>query len=153
MGLTLVRCGCLRGISPVGFVDFKEQALPAIAASHRVRVVHRPGLTGLSVRTAAGYLAAVRHEHLAIKGDAPTGHPFEEDHASAFGLAEAGANVHPSAWLHGSVVLRGGQVGRGVVLVRSVVCPGGHVHEGQVVCDQVVAPPHRHRREGWSPTP
>lgn len=30
-GLMLLRCGCLRDINPVGFVDLNEQALPAIA--------------------------------------------------------------------------------------------------------------------------
>ena len=32
-GLMLVRCGCLRAIPSVGFVDFKEQALPMMDAA------------------------------------------------------------------------------------------------------------------------
>src|SRR5438309_1569651 len=41
-GLMLVRCGTLRQISPIGFVDLNEQALPAIASKHVVRVVRNP---------------------------------------------------------------------------------------------------------------
>ena len=42
-GLMLVRCGCLRSIPSVGFIDFKEQALPLIA---RTRAGHASCLLG-----------------------------------------------------------------------------------------------------------
>ena len=67
-GLFLVRCGALRMIAPAGFVDFKEQALPAIAARHRVLVVARPQAPSLAVRGLADYIDAVRRHHLRLAG-------------------------------------------------------------------------------------
>ena len=53
-GLTLLRCGCLREVNAVGFVDLNEQALPAIAKSHDVRVVRYDNPAASSLRTLSG---------------------------------------------------------------------------------------------------
>src|SRR5205085_399511 len=53
-GLMLVRCGVLRQISDLGFVDLKEQALPAIAKKHRV-TVETWETASYAIRTAGDY--------------------------------------------------------------------------------------------------
>jgi hypothetical protein len=135
--LMLIRCGCLRAIPAVGFVDFKEQALPTIARHHRVSVVRSGRATSLPIRTPVDYINALRWHHngraLNRSGDA-----FAEDWAPLFWIREIGADVHASARLHDSVVLSGGSVQRGAVLVRSVVCPGGVVPARATLVDAVV---------------
>jgi mannose-1-phosphate guanylyltransferase len=149
-GLMLLRCGVLRGISELGFVDLKEQALPAIARRHRVMVEHRQ-TAGLSVRTMRDYLTALRQDHQRQRGEELCQDPFAEDWHSEFSLVEEGAAVDPSARLFDTVVLEGGTVGAGAVLVRSVVCAGAVVKAGKRVVDQLVAPgngtPRKHARE------
>lgn len=134
-GLMLIRCGCLRGINPVGYIDLNEQAMPAIAGDHDVRIVRYARPVTRSLRTLRGYTHALRRfhcEHHAAGGTAP------EDWESAFSLVEPGADVHESAVLHDSVVLAGGRVEAGAVVVRSVVCAGGVAPSGGVTSDTVV---------------
>lgn len=138
VGLMLIRCGCLRVIEPIGFVDLKEQGLPRIARTHRVSLVMNARPTGLPVTTLRDYLRAVRWHHLRQGDPAMLLNPFAEDWRSAFSTIEQGAEVDPSARLHDSVVLRGGHVGRNATLVRCVVCPGGVVSRGKVVIDQLI---------------
>ena len=141
-GLMLIRCGVLRGIPDLGFVDLKEQALPAIAKSFRVMVEYRDRAS-LSVRTAQDYLAALRHDHRRRRGETVSNDPFAEDWRSEFAVAEEGAQVAAPARLFDSVVLRGGSVGEGATLVRSIVSAGGTVKAGERVGDQMIAPPER----------
>ncbi len=134
-GLMLIRCGCLRGINAVGYIDLNEQAMPTIAGDHDVRIVRYPRPVTRSLRTLRGYIHALRRfhcEHHAAAGAAP------EDWESAFSLVEPGAHVHESAVLHDSVVLEGGRVEAGAVVVRSVVCAGGVAPAGRVTSDTVV---------------
>ena len=138
--LMLVRCAALREIQPHGFVDMKEQALPAIAQRFDVTVVNRSTPTGLPVRTLDNYIDALRHHHKVMLGQASSASAFSEDYASAFAIVEEGAAVGSGARLHDSVILRGGHVEAGGVVVHSVVCPGGIVRRGQMTVDQIVAP-------------
>lgn len=138
-GLMWVRCGCLRAVPEVGFVDMKEQALPQIAREHHVAVLRRPPV-GLPVQTPAEYLAAVRKHHLRKQGDGRLGDPFAEDWRPAFSVVEDGAVVDPSAKVHDSVVLRGGRVQRRTVVVRSLVGPAGVARPGERVVDQFLCP-------------
>lgn len=130
-GIFTVRVGALASLPAVGYVDLKEQALPRLAATHRVRVVTRPTATGKPVAARADYVAALRAHHRRRAGLPPEDRPFEEDWAPAFRLEEAGAAVAPTAVLHDAVVLAGGRVDRGAVVLRSVVCPGGRVGRGR----------------------
>ena len=139
-GLLLVRCSVLSLIAEAGFVDMKEQALPAIAKLHQVFVCRFHDATGLPVRSLAQYVEALRWYALRETGATLHADPFAENLESAFGLVEAGAVVDPSARLHDSVVLSGGIVEARATLVQSIVCPGGRVRRGQIVVDQVVAP-------------
>ena len=134
-GLALVRCGALREISPIGFVDFKEQALPAIAKNGRVRVVSFGSATGLPVRTPDDYVTALL---AASRGRRPGGLAEAEDWRVSFQITESGADVDPTARVHDSVVLGGALVQRGAVVVRAVVCPGAVVRRGHTVVDRLV---------------
>jgi hypothetical protein len=141
-GLMLVRCGAVRDISDLGFVDLKEQALPVIAKKHRVLVEQREAAS-LTVRTARDYLAALRQDHRRRRGETLTGDVFAEDCHAEFAIVEEGAAVDKSARLLDSVVLAGGRVGAGAVLVRTIVCQGGAVKARERVVEQLVAPANR----------
>jgi hypothetical protein len=137
--LFMFRCDCLKLIRAVGFVDLKEQALPLIAARHRVVVCRRPAPIGEPVREAADYVAALQRFHRSARGLGQGG-AFAEDLEPMFGVAEAGAVVEAGARLHDSVVLRGGHVGRGAVVVRSVIGAGATVPRDAVVVGQTLLP-------------
>lgn len=144
LGLKLVRRAALDPVKSKGFVDFKEQAIPQIAARFGVRVASLPGARSMTLRTLGGYLAAVRRLHAPPGSDLD---PLAEDWFSTFSLIEPGAEVSPTARVHDSVVLRGARVGANAVLVRSLVCDGATVGPGEVAFDRVVAAPAgaRHR--------
>ena len=139
-GMMLVRCGAVRVIPRVGFIDLNEQALPMIAKQHDVRIWAHPNATGLPIRTLGGYLEAVREYHRRLCGRADAGDLLAEDWQATFNLIEPGAKVDASAVVHDSVVLAGAQVDAGALLVRAVVCPGAHVLMRQSAIDRLVAP-------------
>ncbi|MEM7682871.1 MAG: hypothetical protein AAF288_13015 [Planctomycetota bacterium] len=139
-GLMLIRCGAVKGINGVGFVDLNEQALPDIAKNQDVRVVPHDGQGGRSLRTLAGYLGALRDYHERSAGMGAAVEPFAERWRSSFGIVEAGAEVAPDVVLHESVVLDGARIGPGAVVVRSVVCGGVQVEPGAEVIDRVLGP-------------
>jgi ADP-glucose pyrophosphorylase len=123
----------------VGFVDLNEQALPAIAAGHDVRVVRYDRPTSRSLRTLSSYLGTLREYHRRHAGPrSPADQGRHETWQKTFGIIESGAMVHESAVLHDSVVLAGARVEANAVLVRSVVCPGVWVGRGQSEVDCVV---------------
>lgn len=138
-GIMMVRCGCLRAIPRVGFMDLNEQALPIIAREHEVRVWKHPNATGHPIRTLDGYLEAVREYHRRLSGSADAGDLTAEDWQATFSIVEPGAEVHPSAVVHDSIVLCGAKVDAGALLVRSVVCPGARVQSRQSAVDRLVS--------------
>jgi mannose-1-phosphate guanylyltransferase len=136
IGIKLFEVRALMGIKAVGYVDLKEQAMPALAKSHEVRVVRRGESHVYPVRSLSDYVHAARY---ANSRDAMIDEtPFAEDWFETFRLVEPGAAVDASARIHDSVVLRGATVGAGAVVVRSVVCEGASVAAGQIVGDRVV---------------
>ena len=138
-GLMLIRCGCLREINPVGFVDLNEQALPSIAARRDVRVVRYDQPIARSLRTLSSYLETLREYHHRHAGpQSPLHHRRHEPWEKTFGIIEKGAMVHESAIVHDSVVLAGARVEADAVLVRSVVCPDTWVARGRSEIDRVV---------------
>jgi len=136
-GFMFIRAGVLRAIRDVGFVDMKEQALPGIAAKHRVGVAMFDESPAMTIRERPAYLAALRRYHRLQAGLSQTD-PFEEHWAPVFGVCEPGAKVDDGATLHDSVVLDGGVVERGAIVVRSVVCPGAVVRRRQRVVDRII---------------
>src|SRR5690606_14333323 len=128
-GVMLIRVKALRGISPVGYVDMKEQALPRIALEHTVRAVRCRQPTAAAVRSREGYLAGLRQYHAKMAGQ-PRGSdpdPLAETFGNRFAVIEPGAIVHPEAFIYDSVILTGARVDAGAVVVRSIVSEGAHV--------------------------
>lgn len=139
-GMTLIRCGVLRDIAPVGFVDLNEQALPEIAKHHDVKVSRYDQPAGLAIRTRQNYLDALRIRHTRINGKCRLSDSFpDEDWSATFGIIEPGANVDPSAVIHDSVVLAGGQVQADAVLVRAIIGPKGWVGQGESAVECIAA--------------
>ena len=147
-GLMLLRCGVLKTIPDVGFVDMKEQALPQIALHHHVAVVRRSQPSSLPIRGLGDYIAALRMHHSRSTGQGSMINAFTEDWKPTFSIIEPQAQVDPSAHVHDSVVLRGATVRRSAVLVRSVVGPGGVVSAGQTLANRLVTAQNRDRKKG-----
>jgi hypothetical protein len=141
-GFLLIRCGTLRGLSSIGFVDFREQALPTIAAKHDVRVIYwdRPNL--LPIKSAHSYIHALRQFHLKRQeSNTPEVAPaFEEDWRPTFAIIEPGAMVDPTAELLDSVALAGCRIEAGAYAVRSVLCPGSVLQSRHSVQSKLVMP-------------
>jgi N-acetylglucosaminyldiphosphoundecaprenol N-acetyl-beta-D-mannosaminyltransferase len=137
-GAMLVRCKTLRVIPENGFVDMKEQALPLIASSYDVKVMHCRRPSGLPIRSLNAYINALRHYHRRKAGKLTSSDPLAEDWQPAFAIVEDGALVDPRAHVHDSVVLKGGVVESGAALVRSIVCPGGAAKQKTTVVDGFV---------------
>ena len=136
--IMLIRCGALRSVAKVGYVDLKEQALPHIAKNHDVRVVIRDQIAGFPIRTLSGYLDGLREYYRKQKGITQDHVLYDEEWRATFELIEKGAAVHESAIIHDSVILSGAQVGSNAVVVRSVVAPTGIIQEGQSAIDMIV---------------
>ena len=135
--LMLLRCKTLRRLSPVGFVDFKEQGLPCIAQKHRVGVIRKYRNSSLCIRHVSDYVRALMLHHREKRG-AEARSVFREEWSAGFAITEPGSRVAPRARLHDAVVLGGGVVEDDAILVRSVVCPKGMVPRGRRVLDQLV---------------
>ena len=141
-GLMLIRCATLRQINPVGFVDFKEQALPTIARQFDVRVVHCRRPTGLPLRTTSDYIMALKQWHRGpgrIQGSRRGQiDPLAEDFSRGFTVVESGAWVDSTAYLHDTVVLRGARVEGSTAVVRSLIGPRAQVKRDARVMDAFV---------------
>ncbi len=141
-GLMLIRCATLRQINPIGFVDFKEQALPTISRQFDVRVVHCRRPTGLPLRTTSDYVSALRQWHRGpgrLQGSRRGQiDPLAEDFSRGFTVVESGAWVDSSAYLHDAVVLRGARVEGGTAIVRSLIGPKAIVKRDSRVIDVFV---------------
>jgi hypothetical protein len=142
-GFMLARCGALRDIPASGFVDMKEQALPALASKHHVSVLQWPQPSGMSIRTVSQYIDALRHIHRRTSVEPSTTDAFHEDWKQTFAIVEPDARVASSALIHDSVVLKGARVEEGAVVVGSVICPGAVVARGRMVVDEIVRPRER----------
>ena len=129
-GMMLCRCGALRDIAPIGFVDMKEQALPVIARHHETLVLRRQKADVQPIRTLAHYLEGLRRMHGLDDSDGLT--------QPVFNLVEVGADVDTKASLREAVVLRGARIEKGAVVARSLIGMGTHIKAGQVVVDQLV---------------
>jgi len=139
VGIWLIRCGVLRSVKPVGYIDLKEQALESWNETHRVRVVERPRAYSMPTRSLSEYLDAL-HAIAAGSGYGASidEDPYREEWESSFMIKEPGAEVAEDAVLHDAVALSGSRVGKGAVVVRSVLCEGAVVQPGAMVADQVV---------------
>jgi exopolysaccharide biosynthesis WecB/TagA/CpsF family protein len=138
-GLMLVRCGALRSIATVGYVDMKEQGLPQLTSRFDVRHLPRHSPTALPIRTLGEYVSAIQYRYRMRLGKPVSNDPFAEDCRESFAVVEDGALVHPSAKVHDSVILRGARVGPEALVVRSVIGPGTLVRQGEHIIDQLIS--------------
>lgn len=136
-GACLVPAGVLRTVSRIGYQDFKEQFLPALATLGvrmvPVPVSHRP----VRVHSRASYLDAV-----AAWASGPRVSPNAEVHPSAriegHSIIADGARVGAEAVVLDGVVLGNAAVGEGSVVARSVVPMSRRVAPRSLVVDRVV---------------
>lgn len=139
-GLTLVRCGAIRDIPAIGYVDLKEQALPRIAARLDVGVTLHPRGSTPPIRSLQQYVDALRSwQQLGSLRGIRAVSPLAERWRPAFAIVEPGARVSSTARLHDAIVLEGGCVETGAEVVRSVVGAGGVVRRGRRVVDEFVS--------------
>jgi hypothetical protein len=134
-GIFLIRCEAVAGLPVKGFVDLKEQAFPQLASRYRVRIARDPSPSPIAIRSLHGYISALR---VVAAGPNPMSEATFEDWMCTFTITEDGASVDPSARLHDSVVLRGGQVNSRASVVRSLVGPEGVVASGDEVFDDLL---------------
>lgn len=139
-GIMMFRCAALRAISPRGYIDCKEQALPAIAASHLVRVCATKRAKVLRISDLGSYLHAV-HCFASPSAERQEFARLEPWRPGGFSIVEEGAVVDPAARVQDSVVLKGSRVERGGVVVRSVIA-GRAVSGGDIVVDEPAAAVH-----------
>ncbi len=137
-GVMLLRVGILRSLPDVGFVDFKEQALPDIAKRGDVVALQEVADT-CGIRTLADYISVLRGLQMRAEGMPTSQWPYAEQWRPSFNLVEPGSNVSSDASIYDSVVLAGATVEAGAVLVRSVVCAGARVRRGEMIVDEVVS--------------
>jgi exopolysaccharide biosynthesis WecB/TagA/CpsF family protein len=137
-GLMLIRCRALRRVSQTGYVDMKEQALPAIAKAFKVTHLIQTSATGMPIRTLEEYMSALQRRYRLAQGKPTPNNPFAEDRRPTFAIVEKGAQIDRDARVHDSVVLTGAVVEAGAVVVRSIVCPGGMLAAGETAIDSLV---------------
>lgn len=139
VGVWLIRCGVLKSVNPVGYIDLKEQSLDQWKMNHKVSVVERMRAYSHPARSLTEYLNAVRAVSAGFgSGTTIDEDPFREDWESTFSIVEPGAQVSEDVILHDSTALKGSVVGKGAVVVRSVLCPGSVVAPGARVTDKVL---------------
>ena len=138
-GLMLIRCEALRQIASTGYVDMKEQALPFLATRFNIRHLPHTYPTGMPIRTRSEYVAAIQHRYRMHLGKPVSNDPFAEDCRPSFAIIEEGAEVHATAKVHDSVILRGAIVGAGALVVRSVIGPQRAIPAGSHIVDRLIA--------------
>ncbi len=136
VGVMLLRCGLLHNVKANGFVDMKQQVLPGAINKFDVRVVPSRRPTNMPVFGVASYIAALTQYHATRRRGLTSPAleiPGAEDFSCHFALAEDGATVADSAYLHDAVVLDGATVEAGAAVIGSVIGPGVTVRKGQQV--------------------
>ena len=142
-GVYITRCSALRHISPIGFVDIKEQWL-ACASEQGLRVrVHEFSSPGaIPLRTRADFLVAARYlnNQLGSVADRSTA-SLNPDAAGCDQLRVIGhgAAVGPDVRIDNAVIMPGAVIGHGAFIEQSVVCPGAVVEPKVRVVNAVVS--------------
>lgn len=135
--LALIRPKVLRNLPEIGFVDFKEQALPGISKDFRVKAIRFDEPVSLPIRTRANYIDAIRVYHRRHAGITDK-HHIPERWQRTFAIVDSDASVDQSACIHDSVVLKGARIEPGAVVIRSVVGQGSVVGRNKSAVDQCV---------------
>ncbi len=142
-GVYITRCGALRGISPIGFVDIKEQWL-ACAREQGLRVrVHEFSSPGsIPLRTRADFLVAARY--LDNQFGPGSGLSTDRLNRDADGRSQLrvighGVAVGPNVRINNAVIMPGAVIGGGALIEQSVVCPGAVIEPKVRVVNAVVS--------------
>lgn len=136
--LFLLRRERFERVPEIGYVDLKEQALPAFRECGPVRVVRSGSVRSMPLRAREDYLRILRCVHRPL-APAGAGGAYAEDWERSFAVIEAGAEVDPGAFVQDSVVLAGARVESGAVVARSVVCAGVCVRRGESAVERVLS--------------
>lgn len=141
-GILIADAEPIRMIPRIGFMDIKEQWIPA-AHTNGLGVARVPlGGWSYQIRSRSAYLTAIRK----IDG---FGNPLDQgvigrsagrvmNTRYGGGLVTNGAQVDPSASIAHSVVCPGAVVGERAIVVRSIIGPGARVANDAVVVDSTV---------------
>ncbi|MCH8259180.1 MAG: glycosyltransferase [Planctomycetes bacterium] len=142
-GVYITRCGVLRHIPPIGFVDIKEQWL-ASAGDRGVKVrVHGFSSPGaLPLRTRSDFLAAARHvnNHVASRAcRSIASPPAQAAGLEPFRVIGHGAAIGPDVHINDAVIMPAAVIGGGALIEHSVVCPGAVIEPKLRVVNAVVS--------------
>ena len=142
-GVYITRCGALRHISSIGFVDIKEQWL-ACAGEQGLRVrVHEFSSPGaIPLRTRADFLVAARY--LSNPFGSGVGRSSAGQNGDAAGPDQLrvighGVAVGPNVRIDNAVIMPGAVIGGGAFIEQSVVCPGAVIEPKVRVVNAVVS--------------
>jgi len=128
IGVCVIRAECLRGVSKVGYQDFKEQVLPQLATRFSVGVV----TLDRAVTTSVVGRIFDRASYLACR------HRLAENGTMRNGAPETGVSIAEDAIVSDSAILRGARIQHGAVVARSIIDEGVIVRARRRVIDQVV---------------
>lgn len=130
-GIYLLRQPVIEQVASVGFIDLKEQLIPALYDSgHRLRAAEID-IVHPRIDSRSAYLACVGDSEPRSVADCRT------DGACVIG---PGAEIGEGVVVHNSVIFDGAIIGNGAVIVRSVLGPGADITSGATVVDQIIAP-------------
>lgn len=147
-GVTLIQRSALDLVKPMGFVDLKEQFLPALTSARgRVGLFEILEEESLPMHDREGILEGLRRIAASCQPQLQTPPPPVIDRRWSPSIIARGAHVDPTALVAGSLVLRGARVGADAVVARSIVAPGAVIAPGDVVIDRIVAPNRPQSRE------
>lgn len=119
-GTCLIPVRVLRHVPKIGYQDFKEQFLPALATLGERAVPVPVAHEAIRIHSRESYLDALR-----VWGRGP--------------VVAAGAEVDPTARIEGrSIILPGARIGAEAVVIDGVVLDNAAVGEGAVVARSVV---------------
>jgi glycosyltransferase involved in cell wall biosynthesis len=125
-GAYVIRCGALREVPDIGFVDLREQWLGRMTQAGAEIIVHRlPGAGLLPLRTRRQFLHAA-----CIAGD--TKPALADDLEPRCAVLPEGASVGAT------VVCPGAMIGPGATVIDSILMPGAVVHANALVVRSLV---------------
>lgn len=139
-GLAVVRRSALESVKPRGYVDFKEQFLPALLKSgKRVHVAHADPAHVIGMHDRRGVLAGL-HRLAALENPSAPNHPptHTVDPRWSPPIISPDAQVDPSAVVSASLVMAGARIGARACVARCIIGPGAIVRPGQIVVERIV---------------
>lgn len=123
----------LKHVSRDGYVDLKEQFIPALCSGgYRIEAVEF-GDTPVQISSRRNYIRAVRIWQ--ARSEIPTS---QDSRVSGFSVVCPGVEIQDLAHVADSVVLPGAVIGEAAVVARSIIGPMIHVPSGAVIVDSML---------------